>query len=65
MTVVCNYNDCPYHTPNNFCSKLVLMIDELGMCREHWRKGQAIIFDKSKKDIQLMQGEESVLEGND
>ena len=65
MTVVCNYDGCPYHTLNNFCSKLTLMIDNNGMCREHWKNGQPMMFDRSKKDIQLMQGEESVLEGND
>ena len=39
MTVTCKATKCPYYN-SNFCTKLVVGIDEMGMCNMLWRRGQ-------------------------
>ena len=39
MTVTCKASKCPYWS-GGFCTKLVVGIDEMGMCSMLWRRGQ-------------------------
>lgn len=39
MTVICKATKCPWLS-GQFCTKLVVGIDENGMCNVLWRRGQ-------------------------
>jgi len=54
MTVVCNCDGCYFKSENNFCTKLTIMVDQNGMCRQHWNNGQRI---QGSNSVQMMQGE--------
>lgn len=46
MTVVCKMSACQYCGKDGFCEKELVNIDENGMCKMLWKRGQQIPLDK-------------------
>ena len=62
MTVVCNFDGCPFKSANNFCTKLTMFVDENGMCRQWWRNGQRVQCStnvQSPQEVSWLKNEEN------
>ena len=66
MLVTCYVGGCPYHSEQNVCLKpTVVNIDENGMCRVVWKRGQPRVLDKPFENFYYPKGEVIIIDGKE
>lgn len=66
MLVTCYVGGCPYHSKQNVCLKpTVVNIDENGMCRVVWKRGQPRVLDKPFENFYYPKGEVIIIDGEE
>lgn len=66
MLVTCYVGGCPYHGKQNVCLKpTVVNIDENGMCRVVWKRGQPRVLDKPFENFYYPKGEVIIIDGKE